>query len=226
MQIFNYRGIEVDSAVCTITERNSCSRSALRWMPCSVMATHSFPGSIHKPHFFISLHWLLDTPDSFSILGAHTEIISLQHFLWQSVLQVDICFSWFSQVCLLSSCLCGPNNSRHCVHHNSDHGHVFLFHLTERQAMMLGSVSSLEGHASYKPLSVGKIAFSFFFFFFSLFSCFISSPVCLLTLFSQPSFLLSAQWIHNLVLVIHLMHILHHTVLHLIKIQSILGYSF
>lgn len=69
-------------------------------------------------------------------------------------------------LCLLSSCLCSPNNSSHCVLHNSQHGHtfccflwIFFFHLTERQAMILGHMSSLEGHASYKPLSVGKIAF-------------------------------------------------------------------
>lgn len=134
----------------------------------------------------------LDTPDSFSILGAHTEIISLQHFLWQYVLHVDIYFSWFSQVCLLSSCLCSPNNSSHCVFHNSQHGRTFccfcgffFFHLTERQAMMLGHMSSLEGHASYKPLSVGKIAFFLFLIFTSSLKF---TLVCFLTLFFPAIF--------------------------------------
>lgn len=158
------------STVCAITARKSFSQTAFRWMSRSVMPTLTlFQVQFTNP---ISLsHWsdCLDTPVSFSILGAHTEIVSLLHFLWQYVLHVDICFSWFSQVCLLSSCLLSPNNSSRCTLHNSQRGHVVLFHLTERQAMMLGHMSSLKGHASYKPLSIGKAEDCFF--------CFLSSQV-------------------------------------------------
>lgn len=40
---------------------------------------------------------------------------------------------------------------------------MFLFHLTERQAMILGHMSSPERHASYKPVSIGKEEDCFFF---------------------------------------------------------------
>lgn len=61
----------------------------------------------------------------------------------------------------------------------------FFFHLTERQAMMLGHMSSLEGHASYKPLSVGKIAFFLFLIFTSSLKF---TLVCFLTLFFPAIF--------------------------------------
>lgn len=127
------------STVCAIRARKSFSQTAFRWMSCSVMPTLTlFQVQFTNPISLFHCSSCLDTPVSFSILGAHTEIISLQHFLWQYVLHVDICFFWFSQVCLLSSCLLSPNNSSHCTLHNSQHGHVVLFHLTERQATMLG----------------------------------------------------------------------------------------
>lgn len=151
---------------------------------------------------------------SFSILGAHTEIISLQYFLWQCVLHVSICFFWFSQLCLLPSRLLGPDNPSHCTLHSFQHGHVFLFHLTVRQAMVLGHMSSWEGHASYKPLSIGKAGDCFFYFLSSQVHC------GLLWFGFQPSFPSYLSYsVYNeytqLFITFYLIYMFNHAVFHL-----------
>lgn len=114
------------SSICTKTARKSSTQTAFRWVSCSVMTTLplfqvQFTNPISLSHCSASL----GTPDSFPILGAHTEIILLWHFLCQYLQHFDICFFWFSQVYLLSSDLLSPNNSSHCTLHNSQLQHVF-----------------------------------------------------------------------------------------------------
>lgn len=84
------------SSICTKTARKSSTQTAFRCVSCTVMTTLPlFQVRFINPISLSHCSACLGTPDSLPILGAHTEIILLWHFLCQYFLHFEFVSSDF-----------------------------------------------------------------------------------------------------------------------------------